>query len=53
MDNMKLHHIGVATKNIEREFVIFKKLGYKKSSEVFVDEIQKIKLGDLRNNQQS
>lgn len=43
MDNMKLHHIGVATKNIEREFVTFKKLGYKESSEVFVDEIQKIK----------
>lgn len=43
MDNLKLHHIGVATKNIEKEFVVFKKLGYKQSSEVFIDEIQGIR----------
>lgn len=43
MDSMKLHHIGVATKNIDREFEIFKKLGYKQCSDIFVDETQKIK----------
>ena len=43
MDNLKLHHIGVATKNIEKEFEVFKKLGYKQSSEVFIDEIQGIR----------
>ena len=41
--NLKLHHIGVATNNIEKEFKIFEKFGYTKSSEVFCDEIQKIK----------
>ena len=43
MDSMKLHHIGVATKNIDREFEIFKKLGYKQCSDIFVDETQKNK----------
>jgi methylmalonyl-CoA/ethylmalonyl-CoA epimerase len=41
--NLELHHIGVATKNIEKEFAIFQKLGYKKVSDMFSDEIQKIK----------
>lgn len=43
MDNLKLHHIGVATKSIEKEFAIFKKIGYKQCSDIFIDEIQKIK----------
>ena len=43
MENLKLHHIGVATKNIEKEFSYFKMLGYERCSEIFVDEIQKIK----------
>lgn len=43
MDNLKLHHIGVATKDIEKEFEIFQKLGYQQVSDIFVDEIQKIK----------
>lgn len=41
--DFKLHHIGVATKNIEREFRVFEKLGYHTVSDVFIDEIQKIK----------
>lgn len=41
--NLELHHIGVATKNIEKEFAIFQKLGYKKVSDTFNDAIQKIK----------
>ena len=40
---LKLHHIGVATKNIEKEFEIFSKLGYKKCSEIFEDETQHMK----------
>ena len=43
MENLKLHHIGVATKNIEKEIAYFKMLGYKECSEFFIDEIQKIK----------
>lgn len=38
-----LNHIGVATKDIERELKIFEKLGYKVASDVFVDQIQKIR----------
>ena len=43
MDNLKLHHIGVATKSIEKEFLYLRCLGYKQCSDIFVDEIQKIK----------
>lgn len=41
--NLKFHHIGVATKNIEKEYQILKKLGYKKCSDYFEDPIQKIR----------
>lgn len=40
---MKFHHIGVATKNIDKEFSYFEMLGYRKISVEFVDSIQKIK----------
>lgn len=43
MNELKLHHIGVAVKNIEQEFETFKKLGYTKVSEVFIELVQKIK----------
>lgn len=43
MIDLKLHHIGVATKSIEMELPFFENLGYKRVSEVFVDEGQKIK----------
>ena len=43
MLNLKLHHIGVATRNIEKDFEVFSKLGYKKCSEIFEDEIQHMK----------
>ncbi len=43
MENFKLHHIGVATNNIEKEFETFEKLGYTKVSEVFTEPVQKIK----------
>ncbi len=43
MQELKFHHIGVATKNIEREFATYEKLGYKRDGDVFCDEIQKIR----------
>lgn len=42
-NELKLHHIGVATRNIEKEFEIFESLGYKKCSQIFEDPAQKIK----------
>lgn len=42
-NDLKLHHIGVATRNIDKEFETFSKLGYKKCSEIFEDEIQHMK----------
>ena len=41
--NLKLHHIGIATYNIEKEFQIYKILGYKKSSLLFEDKNQKVR----------
>ena len=43
MENLKLHHIGVATKNIEKEFKTFELLGYSKVSEIFIEPTQQIK----------
>lgn len=40
---LKLHHIGVATRNIEKEFEMFSKLGYEKCSEIFEDKIQRMR----------
>ena len=41
-NNLKLHHIGVATRNIDKEFEAFSKLGYKKCSEILDNAKQKI-----------
>ncbi len=43
MQGLKLHHIGVATKSIQRELKTFEALGYKPVSDIFEDEIQKIR----------
>lgn len=43
MNDLKFHHIGVATKSIEKELQFFLKLGYQQISDVFCDETQKIK----------
>ncbi|MDR0664320.1 MAG: VOC family protein [Helicobacteraceae bacterium] len=43
MIDLKFHHIGVATKSIEREFSVFEALGYRKVSETFIDEEQRIR----------
>ncbi|MBO5738834.1 VOC family protein [bacterium] len=42
-NKLKLHHIGVATRNIKKELETFSKLGYVKCSDIFEDEIQQMK----------
>ncbi len=42
-ENLKFHHIGVATRSIEKEFKVFQRLGYYKYSEIFEDHGQKIR----------
>ena len=37
-----LHHIGVATKDFEKELSVFERLGYSQSSDYFSDPAQKI-----------
>lgn len=41
--DMKLHHIGVATRSIVKELDYFAYLGYKPASEEFIDEEQGIR----------
>ena len=41
--NLKIHHIGVATRNIEKEFKSFQAVGYKNRGEIFEDPVQKIR----------
>lgn len=43
INDLKFHHIGVATKNIEKEFLSYEKINYKKESKIFIDKIQNIK----------
>ncbi len=40
---LKLHHIGVATRNIDKEFDVFSMLGYEKCSDIFEDSTQQMK----------
>lgn len=43
LGKMEFHHIGVATKDIEREFSTYRLLGYKREGGNFIDEEQGIK----------
>ena len=43
LNRLKFNHIGVACKNIEKEYKYFQKLGYTKISECFEDKNQGIK----------
>lgn len=40
LGRIEFHHIGIATRDIEREFNSYKLVGYTKETDVFVDEIQ-------------
>lgn len=41
--NWEFHHIGVATKSIEKEFPIYSVLGYSPEGDCFVDKLQGIR----------
>ena len=43
ISGFKFHHIGVATKDICKEFETFKMLGYSKESDIFEDNLQGIR----------
>ncbi len=43
MLDLPLHHIGVACKSIEKEYLFFSQLGYAKSSTVFIEAAQGVK----------
>ncbi len=43
MNNLRLHHIGVATRGIARELPGFEALGYKPDGDYFTDQTQKIR----------
>ena len=49
--NFKIHHIGLATRSIDKSIVDFEKLGYSKS-DLFVDETQKVKIVFLNKDQE-
>lgn len=52
---MNIHHIGIIVKDIEKEILLFEKLGYEKSSDLIVDDIQNNKIVFMkpRNNDQT
>jgi len=43
MKDLKIHHYGLATNDLERSIEVFRSLGYS-AGEVFIDPIQKVKL---------
>lgn len=43
LDWLKLHHIGVATKDYKKELLTFSSLGYEVVGSPFKDDVQKVK----------
>lgn len=41
--DLPFHHIGIATRGIDKELSVVRRLGYRQSSEIFVDERQGIR----------
>lgn len=41
--SLDFHHLGLATKNIEKEFATYRLFGYQRESEIFIDPIQGIR----------
>ena len=50
---MKVHHIGIIVKNIEKSLRIYEKLKYTPISDLTYDEIQKIKILFIKSFDQS
>lgn len=44
LEKVRIHHIGIVVKDIEKNILMYKKLGYKQISEIFFDEIQNNKV---------
>lgn len=43
MPNLPLHHLGIATRDIQTELKVYETLGYSICSDIFTDERQKIR----------
>ena len=52
LENSSFHHIGYASKDIEKEQKYFELLGFKQESEIFIDESQGIRGVFLKNSDQ-
>jgi methylmalonyl-CoA/ethylmalonyl-CoA epimerase len=50
MLKLECHHIGIATKNLEREILYYETLNYKIEGEIFEDPIQKVRGVFMVNN---
>ena len=44
MNDLKVHHYGLATNDLQRSLEVFRSLGYKPEGDIFIDPIQKVKL---------
>ena len=47
-DKMKIHHMGIIVESIDKSIDIYKQLGYSQISEIFIDNIQHIKIVFLK-----
>lgn len=50
---MKIHHIGIIVKDIEKNIIIYEKLGYIKISDIILDTNQNIKIVFIKNDASS
>jgi hypothetical protein len=50
---MKIHHIGLIVKNVEKNISIFEKLGYTKVSDIITDNHQNIRVVFVQSSDQS
>lgn len=46
--NLKIHHLGIKVRNIEKNIDLYEKMGYVKKSEIVIDEIQNNRIVFLR-----
>lgn len=46
--NLRIHHLGIKVKNLEKCITLYEKMGYKKESEIVTDEIQNNRIVFMR-----
>lgn len=51
--NMKIHHMGIIVKEIERSIGIYEKLNYSQISDIVLDQYQNIKIVFIRSSDNS